>query len=225
MHVKCIALYVGSRTSGTTSSANQSFTFPTVFLYWAKCEKLLSGHTNNALYWSLLRHDQASMLRLPASKKCYSMTSGSLALLQIDLWAVKDGQINIFCILDRIRVSGTCSHLHIALTYHIAIVLMGHFNRLRGGFLPLHPTIFPQLCWFNRARRNHTSFSDFFQLQFWFKPIAASVVVSSFTWGRMLFTRDQVTHTWTWMTNALLWVCKTCTRAQATKRDHHPFKP
>lgn len=103
--------------------------FPLFSSIVAKCEKLLSGHTNNALYWSLLRHDQASMLRLPASKKCYCMTSGSLVVLQIDLWAVKDGQINIFCILDRIRVSGTCSHLHIALTYHISIVFVAHFNR------------------------------------------------------------------------------------------------
>lgn len=57
---------------------------------------------------------------------------------------MKDSQINIFCILDRIRVSGTCSHLHIALTYHISIVFVAHFNRLgsSGGFLPLRPMLF-----------------------------------------------------------------------------------
>lgn len=150
--------------------------FPLFSSIVAKCEKLPSGHTNNALYWSLLRHDRASMWRLPASKKSYWMTSGSLALLQIDLWAVKDGQINIFCILDRIRISGTCIHLHIALTYHISIVSVAHFNRLghSEGFLPLHPTLFQLfqsvlavawLCWFNRPNRNHTFCSDFFRLQ------------------------------------------------------------
>lgn len=112
------------------------------------------------------------------------MTSGSLALLQIDLWAVKDGQINIFCILDRIRVSGTCSHLHIALTYHISIVFVAHFNRFggTGGFLPLHPMLFQSvlavawLCWFTRPNRNHTVRSDFFQLQPSCNSRAAAVV-------------------------------------------------
>lgn len=51
---------------------------------------------------------------------------------------MKDGQINIFCILDRIRVSGTCSHLHIALTYHISIVLVAHFNRFLWGAFSLY---------------------------------------------------------------------------------------
>jgi len=112
--------------------------FPLFFSVVAKCEKLLSGRTNNALYWSLLRRDQASMLRPPASKKCCWMTSGRLALIQIDLWAVKDGQINIFCILDRIRVSGPCSHLHIALTYHISIVFVAHSNRSLWGAFSLY---------------------------------------------------------------------------------------
>lgn len=121
--------------------------FPLFSSIVAKSEKLLSGRTNNALYWSLLRHDQAPLLRLPASKPRYWMTSGSLALLQIDLWAVKDGQINIFCILDRIRVSGTCSHLHIALTYHISIVVVAHFNRFLWGAFSLYVLPFFSQYW------------------------------------------------------------------------------
>lgn len=173
MHVKSIAPYVESRTTKTTSSANQSFTFPTVFLYCSKMwEAALRPHEQCSLLvfteaWSGIYAETASL------KEVLVDDIGSLALLQIDLWAVKDGQINIFCILDRIRISGTCSHLHIALTYHISIVFVAHFNRLggSGGFLPLYPMLFQsvlavaQLCWFNRHSRNHTSCSDFFQLQ------------------------------------------------------------
>lgn len=137
-----------------------------------KCEKLLSRPHIQCSLLVFTEAWSASMLKVPASKKCYLMTSGSLALLQIDLWAVKDGQINIFCILDRIRVSGTCGHLHIPLTFHIGFVFVAHFNRfLWGTFSLLHPAIFQsllavmQMCWFKRAGRNHTSWSDLFQLK------------------------------------------------------------
>lgn len=57
-----------------------------------------------------------------------------------DLWVVKDEQINILGILDRIRLSRACGHLHMALTYHISIVFVVHFNMLPTlASLPAHP--------------------------------------------------------------------------------------
>lgn len=121
--------------------------FPLFSSIVAKCEKLLSRPHIQCSLLVFTEAWSASMLKVPASKQRYLMTSGSLALLQIDLWAVKDGQINIFCILDRIRVSGTCSHLHIALTYHTGIVFTAHFNRFLWGAFSLYILPFFTQCW------------------------------------------------------------------------------
>lgn len=121
--------------------------FPLFSPIVAKCEKLLSRPHIQCSLLVFTEAWSASMLKVPASKKCYLMTSGSLALLQIDLWAVKDGQINVFCILDRIRVSGTCGHLHIPWLSTLALCFWLILIDFCEGLSPFYILLFFSCCW------------------------------------------------------------------------------
>lgn len=100
----------------TTSPDNQTFTFPTVLFYCIQMwEAAFQFPTYKALYWTLLRHDPHCFTEAASLRRSFAWWRLAAWLCpQVDLWAVKDGQINTLSIPDRIRGSETCLHLHTA---------------------------------------------------------------------------------------------------------------
>lgn len=100
----------------TTSPDNQTFTFPTVLFYCIQMwEAAFQFPTYKALYWTLLRHDPHCFTEAASLRRSFAWWCLTAWLCpQVDLWAVKDGQINTLSIPDRIRGSETCLYLHTA---------------------------------------------------------------------------------------------------------------
>jgi hypothetical protein len=111
--------WVGRQGPGESTSLNsQTFTFATVLFYCVHMwEAALQPSIYKALYWPLLRHDprcSAHTARFWRSWAWWCLA----ALPAVDLWAVKDSQINALSIPDRIRGL----HLHTILTSHTTFV-------------------------------------------------------------------------------------------------------
>lgn len=90
--------------------------FPLFCSIVSKCEKLLSSppHTKLfiGLYWGMILTALTETAGLRRSFAWWRLAAWFCP--QVDLWAVKDGQINTRSISDRIRESETCLHLHTA---------------------------------------------------------------------------------------------------------------
>lgn len=101
----------------TTSPDNQTFTFPTGLFHCIQMwEAAFQCPTYKALYWTLLRHDPDRFTETASLRRSFAWWRLAAWLCpQVDLWAVKDRQINTLSISDRIRGLETCLHLHSAL--------------------------------------------------------------------------------------------------------------
>lgn len=93
--------------------------FPLFCSIVSKCEKLLSSppHTKPfiGLYWCMV---PAALLKLPALKEFAWWCLAAQLCPQVDLWAVKDGQINTPSIPDRTTGSETSWYLGTSLMQH-----------------------------------------------------------------------------------------------------------
>lgn len=102
--------------------------FPLFCSIVSKCEKLLSSPPHTKLFIGLhCGMIPAALLQLPASEGVLLDGVWQLGFASVDLWAVKDGQINTLSIPDRIRGL----HLHTTLKCHTISVSSQPF---RVGF-------------------------------------------------------------------------------------------
>ena len=115
-----------------TSPDNQTFTFPTVLFHCIQMwEAAFQSPTYKALYWTLLRHDPDCFTETASLRRSFAWWRlAAWFCPQVDLWAVKDGQINTLSIPDRIRLSETRLHLH---TTQIQRTSLCAFPALLGG--------------------------------------------------------------------------------------------
>ena len=109
---------VGRRGIGeTTSPDNQKCIFPTVLFLCVKTwDTTFQSATYKALYWTLLRHCPGCFTPTANLRRHFAWWHLAAQLCpQVDLWAVKHGQINTLSIPDRIRRSETRQHSHTSL--------------------------------------------------------------------------------------------------------------